>query len=153
MDRSIHAYVFVDAGIPRNNLSRLDLMHLQDPQWAEQFHQSLLQGDRFPTWSEDDLREVIPDDSLRLKMASEIHPRSLDFFSEPIPVFAGWPDAPCAFIKFSSSYTYDFGQAKGAGWKVRELEAGHFHMLVDPVAVTSAIIEAVEEMDHTTKSD
>ncbi len=28
-----------------------------------------------------------------------------------------------------------------ASWAYRELEAGHFHMLVDPAAVTNALLE------------
>lgn len=147
LEHSIVAYVFVDAGIPRDGLSRLDLMRLQNPQWADQFHQALLRGERFPTWSEDDLREEIPDDTLRRKLVAEINPRSLAFFTEPIPVFAGWPDAPCAFIKFSASYDWDFDQARRAGWLVRQMNAGHFHMLVDPPAVTDVIIGAVKKMD------
>jgi hypothetical protein len=146
MHHSISAYIFVDAGIPRDNLSRMDLMRLEDGQWAEQFHQTLLQGERFPVWTEEDLREVIPDDTLRRKMVTEINPRALPFFIEPIPVFDGWPDAPCAYIKFSASYDWDFEQARQADWAVREINAGHFHMLVGPVAVTNMIVEAVHEL-------
>ena len=57
----IHAYVFVDAGIPRPNASRLDLMKSEDPEWADDFQKELERGERFPTWSFDDLQEVIPD--------------------------------------------------------------------------------------------
>jgi pimeloyl-ACP methyl ester carboxylesterase len=148
MGHSILAYVFVDAGIPRDGLSRLDLMRLQDQAWADQFHQALLRGERFPTWDDDDLREVIPDDRLRREMLAEVRPRALEFFSEPIPVFSGWPDAPCAYIKFSTSYEWDFDQAKQAGWRLRQVDAGHFHMLVDPSAVADIIIEVVQEFGH-----
>lgn len=144
--RPIRSYVFVDAGLPRNNLSRIDLMRLQDEQPAVQLHQILLQGGAYPTWNADDLREVIPDDILRRKMVSEVRPRSLAFFTEPIPVFSGWPDAPCAYIKFSAPYAWDFSQAKQAGWLVHELPGGHFHMLVDPPAVTDMILDAVQEL-------
>jgi hypothetical protein len=44
LTHSICAYIFVDAGIPRDGLSRIDLMKLEDSRWAEQFHQSLLSG-------------------------------------------------------------------------------------------------------------
>lgn len=145
---AVGAYIFVDAGIPRNNASRLDLMRLEDPQWAEQFHQALLQGERFPTWNEADLREVIPEDAFRRKMVAEINPRALAFFTEPIPVFAGWPDAPCAYVKFSAPYDWDFGQAKQAGWLVHEMNTGHFHMLVDSASVTHVILDAVRELRH-----
>jgi hypothetical protein len=145
MSHSIGAYVFVDAGIPRNNSSRIDLMRLQDPQWAEQFHQELLQGKRFPLWNENDLKEIIPDDVLRKKTVAEINPRSLTFFTETIPVFAGWPDAPCAYIKFSSPYDWDYREAVKMGWPVHEVNAGHFHMLVDPFALSDLIINIVQE--------
>ena len=146
LTQSIVAYIFVDAGIPRDNASRLDLMRLQDNQWAEQLHQSLLRGEQFPHWEAEDLREVIPDQTLRRKMVAEINPRTLAFFTEPIPVFAGWPDAPCAYIKFSAAYDWDFEQAKQANWVVHEMNAEHFHMLVDPSSVTNMIIETVQEL-------
>jgi len=142
----VQAYVLVDAGIPRHNASRLELMRLQDPQWADQFHQELLQGIRFPTWDEEDLRDILPDADLRRKLAAEIHPRALPFFTEPIPVFPDWPDAPCAFIKFSTPYEWDFQQARLAGWVVREVTGGHFHMLVDPIAVTDGIVTLVQDL-------
>ena len=62
---SVSAYVFVDAGLPRNNLSRIELMRLEDKQWAEQFHHTLLQGKAYPTWNANNLRETIPDNTVR----------------------------------------------------------------------------------------
>lgn len=142
----IFAYVFVDAGIPRHDLTRLDLMKLEDAQWAEQFHQSLLQGEKFPTWSEDDLKEIISDGETRQKLVAEIRPRSLPFFAEQIPVQAGWPDAPCIYIKFSAAYEWDATQAKSAGWPVYEIEAGHFHMLVDSIAIADLLVTAIQNL-------
>ena len=142
----VTAYVFVDAGVPRDGASRLDLMKSEDPEWAEQFHQELLQGQKYPSWGEDDLREIVPDDDLRRKLVTEINPHPLSFFTEPIPVFEGWPDAPCAYIKFSAPYDRVTEQAQQAGWLVRQMAAGHFHMLVKPRAVTDVIIASVEEL-------
>jgi len=146
LTRSIFAYVFVDAGIPRDGQSRLDLMKLEDPQWGGQFHETLLNGEQFPTWTEDDLEEIIPDGETRRKLVAEIRPRSLSFFIEPIPVFAGWPDAACIYIKFSVSYDWDAMQAKQTGWPVYEMNAGHFHMLVEPLAVADFISNAVQKL-------
>jgi len=143
LPHTIGGYVFVDAGLPRDGLSRLELMRLQDQSWAAEFQQSLLQGRRFPDWTFDDLRDIVPDaDSLRRLMA-ELQPRTLPFFSEPLPVFDGWPDAPCAYIKLSAPYTRDAAQARHAGWPVREVNAGHFHLLVDPVSVADWIVDAL----------
>lgn len=139
----VNAYVFVDAGIPRDGASRLDLMKSEDPEWAEQFQQELERGEHFPNWSFDNLRGVIPDESLRKQMIAEIRPRGLAFFTEPIPVFGGWPDAPCMYIRFSAPYKSPAAQARQAGWPTYELQAGHFHMLVDPGTVTNMILKAV----------
>jgi pimeloyl-ACP methyl ester carboxylesterase len=139
----VHAYVFVDAGIPRDWASRLDLMKSEDPEWAVQFQEELARGDPFPTWSFDDLREVIPDEGLRQQMVVEIRPRGLSFFIESIPVFDGWPDAPCVYIQFGAPYEQPAIQARQAGWQVHQLEAGHFHMLVDPKTVADLIIDSV----------
>lgn len=138
-----NAYLFVDAGIPRDGASRLDLMRSEDPEWAAQLQEEFERGKRFPNWSFDDLQEVIPDESLRRQMVAEIHPRGLAFFVEPIPVFEGWPDAPCAYIQFSSPYRKPAAQARLAGWPAYELNAGHFHMLVDAKTVTDLIVKSI----------
>jgi len=146
LSHSVRAYIFVDAGIPQDGLSRIELMKLEDKEWAEQFHKSLLNGEQFPTWTEEDLREIIPDKKSRQKMVAEIQPRSLSFFTEPIPVYKKWPDAPCVYIKFSESYDWDAAQAKQKGWHLYELNTGHFHMLVDPRAVSDLIVESVQKL-------
>jgi hypothetical protein len=136
----IAAYIFVDAGMPQDGFSRLDLMEIEDPAWASQLRQELLADRRFPSWSAEQLSKVIPDPDLRRRMAAELQPRGLDFFSEPIPVFTGWPDAPCAYLWFSEPYAQDAAQARQAGWLLQHMPAGHFHMLVDPAKVADIMI-------------
>jgi hypothetical protein len=77
---------------------------------------------------------------------AEINPRALDFFTEPIPAFDGWPDAPCVYILFSEPYKSAATQARESGWRTYELKAGHFHMLVDPKAVADLIIQSVNKL-------
>ena len=141
----VQAYMFVDAGIPRDGATRLDLMKSEDPEWAQDFQAALERGERYPHWSFDDLEQVIPDESLRRQMLAELHPRGLDFFTEPIPVFAGWPDAPCIYVHFSAPYASPAAQARQAGWPTYELHAGHFHMLVDPKTVTDVLTDAAKQ--------
>lgn len=139
------AYVFVDAGIPRHRATRLDLMKSEDADWAKEFQTYLEGGGRFPTWSMEDLQEVIPHHELRRQTVAELQPRGLDFFSEPIPVFDGWPDAPCIYIQFSEAYDWDAAQARLVGWPIYKIQGGHFHMLVDPQAVSNLIVDAVDK--------
>jgi hypothetical protein len=142
----VHAHVFVDAGLPGAEATRLELMKSEDPDWARQFQEYLEGGGAFPDWSFDDLQEIIPDEALRAKMIAEIQPRRLEFFTEPIPVFAGWPDAPCIYILFSEPYKSAAVQAKASGWPAYEIEAGHFHMLVDAETVTDMIVKSVDKV-------
>jgi hypothetical protein len=145
----VQAYIFVDAGIPRDGATRLDLMRAEDPEWARRFEESLQRGARFPNWGAQDLRAIIPDENLREQLVAEIRPRGLDFFTEPIPVFDDWPDAPCVYVQFSAPYQRPAAQARQAGWKMYELRAGHFHMLVDVPVVTEMIMRAVHAIAKT----
>lgn len=137
-------YIFVDAGLPHGGKSRLDEMEENSPDFAQEFRQHLAAGGRFPEWSDEELREVIPDDRLRGAVLAELHPRSLAFFVEPMPIVADWPDAPCGYILLSPAYQRPAEQARQKGWPYRAFDAGHFHMLVDPNAVTNALIELIE---------
>lgn len=146
IDRPIGAYVFVDAGLPAGGRSRLDEMEANSPDFAMRLRQHLASGGRFPTWSDnEEMREIIPDDQLRQGMVAELRPRPLAFFEEPIPVFTGWPDAPCGYLLFSPPYQSAAEQAKQNSWAFREFDAGHFHTLVDPSAVTTSLLELVDE--------
>ena len=146
----VAGYIFVDAGLPEAHASRLDMMRREDSQWAASFHQTLLDGAAFPSWNTDELRGLIPDDHLRLALVSSIQPRKLDFFTEPIDVFEGWPDAQCGYIRFSASYNKPAEEARSRGWPVIDLPSGHFHMLVDPQVVTGAILKIVDSWSPLT---
>jgi pimeloyl-ACP methyl ester carboxylesterase len=144
--RPIAAYLFVDAGLPLDGKSRLDEMEENAPEFAAELRRHLAGGGRFPTWSDEDLREVIPDDRLRAGTLAEIQPRPLAFFEERIPGFGNGPDAPCGYLHFSGSYDAPAAQAQQAGWAHRHIDVGHFHMLVDPVGVADALLDLAGQL-------
>jgi hypothetical protein len=144
----VHGYVFVDAGLPQGNATRLDMMKSEDSNWAQEFQSYLESGGHFPNWTSDDLLEIIPDNNIREQLVADLRPRALDFFTEPIPVFDGWPDAPCVYILFSSPYQQAKIKAKQRGWLTYQLESGHFHMLVEPGVVANLIVRAVNEISQ-----
>ena len=141
----VAAYLFVDAGLPEDGQSRLDLMEKEDPGFASQLHAHLTAGGRFPTWSEDDLRAEIPDAGLRRGVVAEVRPRGHAFFTEPIPVFTDWPDAPRGYLRLSPAYVVPARRAAAAGWAYREIAAGHFHLVVDPSSVTRMLLDLMKE--------
>ena len=121
-------------------------MKSEESNWAEEFQAYLEGGGRFPNWSSEDLADILPDESIRQQLVADLRPRVLDFFTESITVFEGWPDAPCAYILFSPPYKRAEVEARQMGWKTYDLEAGHFHMLVDAPAVTAIIVEATNNL-------
>lgn len=141
----IAAYLFVDAGIAQDGQSRLDMLAEELPEVAPQLRKLLVSGQRWPQWDDEDLADFIPDASLRKNLLAELTPQPFDFFDEPIPVFADWPDAPCAYLQLSAAYDYSAMEARRLGWLCDRLDGGHFHMLVDETAVTNAILQLLTQ--------
>ena len=145
-DRSVAGYLLVDAVIPRDGMSRLDLIREESPEWAAELEQHLVGGGRFPEWGDEELRDVVPNAGVRRGLLDDLRPRPIAFFTEPIPVFEGWPDAPCGYLRLSSPYDPLLEEAGERGWATAALHAGHFHMLVDPGAVVDAMVGLLEAM-------
>jgi soluble lytic murein transglycosylase-like protein len=137
--RPVAGYIFVDAGIPIDGRSRL--ASFGEGEAADEFRRFLAGGGRFPTWTAAELAEILPAAAVAAALAADLRPRGRPFWDEPIPVFKGWPDAPCGYLLFSDSYRSEAAQARAMGWPTRELPGGHFHMLVEPQAVAEALLD------------
>src|SRR5205807_2286675 len=79
-------------------------------------------------------------------VCEELRPGRLEFFVEPIRVFEGWPDAPCGYLRLSAAYDPALARANTLAWPTRSLDAGHFHLLVEPQATVEAILDLLQEM-------
>jgi pimeloyl-ACP methyl ester carboxylesterase len=145
---SVKAYLFVDAGLPHPGKTQLEEMEASVPAFAQELRQLLAEGSRFPNWKNEDLREVLPDGRARQQMLVELRPRPLNFFEEVLPEVSGWSDAPGGYLLFTQGYRHFLEQAQRAGWPSRTLPAGHFHMLVDPVAVTATLVELMKQINE-----
>ena len=139
--RPVTAYLFVDAGLPHPGKTQLEEL-------PEELRQLLAEGARFPNWSDEDLREELPDGRLRQQVLAQMQPRSLNFFEEVMPDVPGWPGAPGGYILFTQGYRHFLEQAQSAGWPSRTFHAGHFYMLVDPIAVAAALVELMQQVDE-----
>jgi hypothetical protein len=141
------AYLFVDCNLPRHGYSRLDLMG--DPAQVEAFRAAAIDG-LWQPWSEDDLVEVIPDPEVRARFVGDLHPMPLAVYEEALPVFDGFPDAPCGYLHFSDIYDEAASEAYHGGLLYRRLEGTHFHLFNDPEAVATAMLDMVETMGLAT---
>ena len=137
---AVAGYVFLDAGLPpARPVSQLDLIRGEGSTFAQELEALLESDGRFPDWTDDDLRELVPDDAARSALLASLRPRGADYFTEVLPVVADWPDAPCGFLRLSPTYDGPARQAAQRGWPVvngpDDRPGGHFAMLVDPQAV------------------
>lgn len=133
-------YLFVDAGLPPGRpASRRDQLRLEDPAFADGLDALLAAGGRFPDWTDEDLRDLLPDDDSRAALVASLRRRGADFLDEPLPVAPDWPDAPCGYLRLSPPYDGAARVARMRGWPVLDgpddRPGGHFAMLVDPDAV------------------
>ncbi len=142
---AVSGYIFVDAGLPENGKSLFDLFESLE---AVETFRGAAQNGFLPVWTDEDLREAIPDTAVRTRFIKELHPLPIQVYEEPIPVFAGWPDAPCGYLRFDNNPAYEAAsqRAKNTGFAYMQLPGKHFHMLVDPGAVARALLELVYRM-------
>lgn len=146
----VHGYIFVDASLPGSDgATRFDLF--ESAEAAEQFRSRAKDG-CLPIWTDlvglstDELQRLIPDPSLRKRFTAELRALPLAVYEEPLPVPAEWPDVPCGYLLFSSVYRTNLEIARKAGWVCLELPGGHFHMLVDPIAVADTLIRLAQAL-------
>jgi hypothetical protein len=148
--RAVGGYVFLDAGIPAPRPStRLDLLGAEEAATADDLDVLLAAGGRFPPWTADDLRELIPDDAHRAEVVASLRPRGRDFFTEVLPFPTGeigWPDAPCGLLQTSPAYAATARSARARGWPVLERDGGHFASCADPHGVARDLLTLVDQM-------
>ena len=146
IEQRVAAYIFVDAALPgRDGQSRLDLFEMEE---AAQFRRAESNGMIPAVWRNDALLRTIgiENAALRAQFGAEVPDVPLAVYEEPLPVPDGWPDAACDYVSFSVPYEREQQRARARGWPVRQLAGGHFHMLVQPVAVTDVLLDLVSEL-------
>lgn len=137
------AYLFVDSALPQHGYSRLDLFG--DAEQIDAFRAGAGDG-LWQPWREDDLVEAIPDPDIRAWFVRDLSPMPLAVYQEPLPVFDGFPDAPCGYLHFSEVYNEPASRAYHGGLLYRRLEGTHFHLLNDPEAVATAMLDMVDTL-------
>ena len=90
------------------------------------------------TWTDDDLRELVPDDAVRAALVASLRPRGADFFVEPLPFAAGLAGRPVRLpAALAGRTTGRPGSPRSRGWPVVEAgpadrPGGHFAALRRP---------------------
>lgn len=145
----VAACLLVDAGLPTPGRSRLDAMADEGPggaAFARELARRLDGGGRYPEWTDADFTTLIPDAERRRHLLADLRPRGRDYWTEPLPVVPARSAIPFGYLHFSESYATAAAGARALGWPVRHLPAGHFHHLVDEVAVADALLGLLGEL-------
>ena len=131
------ACVFAEATLPaREGPSRA-----ATPERLEVLRGMVRDG-RLPRWTDwwDDVAPLFPDPATQREVAAEQPRLPLSYYTEPIPNPPGWTALPCGYILFSPAYRPVAAEARERGWPVVEMPGRHCHQLVDPDAVTAAVV-------------
>jgi hypothetical protein len=92
-------------------------------------------------WSEDDVAPMFADEQFRRVVTAEQPRLPLAYYQERVPAPAGWDHRPCGYLMFSAAYQADADRARERGWPVRITPGEHLHQIVDPDAVSLALID------------
>ena len=79
------------------------------------------------------------DPAVRERVVAEQPRLPLGFYTEPIPVPAGWDAVRCSFLWYGPPYDTVAEEARRRGWPVLRTPGRHLHQIVDPEGVTDAL--------------
>ncbi|MFI7447168.1 alpha/beta hydrolase [Nonomuraea sp. NPDC049714] len=92
-------------------------------------------------WSEEDVAPMFPADAaVRERVVAEQPRLPLGFYTDPIPVPAGWDAVRCSCLWYGPPYDTVAEEARRRGWPVLRTPGMHLHQLVDPEEVAGALL-------------
>ena len=142
LNRPIECCVFADAAIPAAGDSTPTA-----PEGLLPFLRGLADADgRLPQWTdwwdEYDVAPMFPSPGVRRVLAAEQPRLPLAYYLERVPVAQGWDyGLACGDLLYSEGYAEPLAEARRRGWTALSVPGEHLHQVVDPEAVTEAILE------------
>lgn len=149
LNSRVKGYLFIDADIPADGLTRLELLKIHSPEAYIALDRLLQVGGEYPNWTLDDLQEIMPNLEVRRWLLGRLRPYGLGFFSEPIPVFEGWPDASCGYLQLSAGYSESAREAERRGWPLRRMDGMHFRPITNPDEVSHEMVDLLTTMANS----
>ncbi len=143
---SVAGYLFVDAGLPTGGS-----WFAHAPAELVDHLRALVRDDWLPPWTEwweaSDLAAELPDERQREDLAANLPTVPLAMFEETLPAIEGWPDAPCGYLRLSSGYDQEAGEAASLGWPVEVVQSTHLGILTEPTAVADRIRALLSKLE------
>jgi len=139
-------YIFVDAVLTFESTTRLDLLRLENTEYAQELEAHLNNGGKFPDWTDEQLSDIIPSAKIRKKLLKQVQPRDMRFFREVIDIPPNWHLAPCGYIQLSNSYQLYATVARAHQWCVLQHMSHHFALLTEPDEITNLILKTAKSI-------
>jgi hypothetical protein len=142
--RGVAGCVFVDAALPpaRDRVTPIATLEQLD------LIRPLAVNGYLPPWTswfdESEVAPMFPDPETRAAVAAEQSRLPIAYYEEVVPVPSGWDERPCGYLLFGPPYEEVAEDAAARGWPVEHIPGHHLHQLVDPDAVTEAILKIVD---------
>jgi pimeloyl-ACP methyl ester carboxylesterase len=137
--------IFVDSGVP----ARRGETPLATQEFLEQLRSLAIDGVLPPWsswWGENAMAELVPDEATRAPLVRELPSLPLSYFEQRSPSPPDWDRVECAYLLFSDGYREQAVEARDRGWRFEEISgAQHLHTVVDPVAVTDALLRLASD--------
>jgi pimeloyl-ACP methyl ester carboxylesterase len=139
VDQSVSGLIFVDSGVP----TREGETPFVPPPLLDEFR-ALARGGMLPPWfswfGDETIHELVPDEALRRSLIREMPDVPVSFLEQRVPSPPGWERARCRYLLLSEAYSAQAAEARLRDWPVEQIRAQHLHMVVDPRAVTDALL-------------
>lgn len=92
-------------------------------------------------WDESDVAALFPGPDVRARVEAEQPRMPLAYYDHRPPAPDGWDRPGCAYLWFGEPYDSAAEAAAGYGWPTKHVPGNHLHMLAEPDAVASAVLE------------
>ncbi len=139
-ERPVRGVVFVDAGLPSDAPTT--------PTAPAELRQALAamagEDSVLPPWTSwwaaDEVAQLFPDPATRTAVERQQPRLPLSYLDSQVPTPVQWRTMPAAYLAFGDTYAPERATAEQRAWPVETLPGRHLHQLVDPGAVTEAIL-------------
>ncbi len=141
----VSRFIFVDSDLPATTGET----PLAQPRFFEQLRSLAVDG-RLPPWSswwgDEAMIELVPDEVTRAALVRELPSLPLSYFEQTVSSPTGWERVPSGYLLLSDAYREAAAEARDRGWRVEEISgAQHLHTVVDPTAVTDALLRLASD--------
>lgn len=130
--------VFVDALLP----SGAPTARTAEPPFRDLLGELADDEGLLPPWTLwwPDVTPLFPDPQARAAVEAEQPRLPLAYFDAEVPTPDGWRSLPAAYLGFGDTYAEEQAEAHRRGWPLETMPGLHLHQLVDPVAVSDALL-------------